>query len=262
MSISKNISSAILKSIIVIFAFFISFYGMRIVSEFVTITYNSVYLKIAVYYLWWIVPTILISGILFGFKNIVNDIGLKKGFLTGFVFALIAVLPMLISSAFSGKINPDLNPAELLQKTLFAGLMEEYLFRGFLFGLLFRKLNWGFIPASLIGAIIFGTGHIYQGTSLPEVMGIFLITFLGSIWFAWLYIEWNYNLWVAVFLHIFMNLSWTLFEVSNNASGNLYANIFRIITIALTIIITIKYPKKKIYIINKNTLFINKAKSL
>lgn len=252
----------ILDSIIIILVFVIAFYGMRVVTGLFNLTYNSLYLKIAVYYLWWIVPTVITCGFLFGFKKIAFHFGLNKGILTGFIFALITVLPMLISSAIIGKINAELNITGLLQKTVFAGLMEEFLFRAYLFGLLFRKLKWGFVPASIIGALIFASGHIYQGSSLPEVMGVFFVTFIGAIWFAWLYIEWNYNLWIAVFLHILMNLSWTLFDVSSNASGNLYTNIFRIITIALTIIITIKYPKNKKLIINRNNLLINKSNTM
>ncbi len=136
------------------------------------------------------------------------------------------------------------------------GFFEEFLFRGFLFGILFRKLKWGFIPASLLAEVIFGLGHIYQGSTLMETTGIFGITTIGSIWVAWLYIEWDKNLWVPIFLHTLMNLSWILFEVSNNALGGIYTNLFRAITIALTIII-IRYHKKRGLNINRKTLIIN-----
>ncbi len=129
--------------------------------------------------------------------------------------------------------------------TLVAGFFEEYFFRGFLFGILFRKLKWGFVPASILGGIIFGIGHLYQSSTLIETIGIFAITTMGAIWFSWLYTEWENNLWVPIFLHILMNLSWILFEVSDNVLGGLYTNFFRIITIALTIIITIRYHKNK-----------------
>jgi membrane protease YdiL (CAAX protease family) len=135
--------------------------------------------------------------------------------------------------------------------------MEEYLFRGFLFGILFRKLGWGFVPSSVLGALIFGLGHIYQGSTYMETMGVFFITSIGGVWFAWLYIEWNNNLWVPVFIHILMNLSWALFEISSNSLGGFYANLFRLITIALSIIITIKYNQKKGLRINSKNLMVN-----
>lgn len=164
---------------------------------------------------------------------------------------------MLISSAFAGKVNPDLNLSSLIHKTVAAGFMEEIFFRGFLFGLLFRKAGWGFIPASILGALIFGLGHIYQGSSIAEILAVFLITAIGAVWFAWLFIEWNENLWVPIFLHIFMNLSWVLFDVSSNAVGGIYTNIFRAVTIASTIVITIYFNKKSGLRIKKNNLLIN-----
>ncbi len=157
-----------------------------------------------------------------------------------------------------GEIEKEIDWILMLRKTVFAGFMEEILFRGFLFGILFRKLGWGFITASLPGAIIFGLGHLYQGTTLPELTGIFLITFIGSAWFAWLFIEWNENLWVPIFLHILMNLSWALFNVSDTAMGGTNANIFRIATIAFTVIVTILYCLKiGKFRINRGNLLVN-----
>jgi len=247
----------IFYSVIVILTFLLAFYGRRILSHFFPLTIETEYLRITYPYLWWLLPTTLFTGLLFGFKRIFTVLGLEKGFIKGFLFAFITVLPMLISSAVIGKIDTDLKLSRLFHQTLFAGFMEEYLFRGFLFGLLFRKAGWGFIPASLIGALIFGIGHIYQGTTILETAGVFFITSLGAVWFAWLYIEWDNNLWVPIFLHILMNLSWALFNVSSNVLGGLYTNLFRMITIALTIVITMKFQKKKGLRIAKHNLLVN-----
>jgi membrane protease YdiL (CAAX protease family) len=247
----------IVRSIIIILTFLIALYGNRIVAGYFDISIASVYLRVVYFYLWWILPIVLVTGLLFGFGNILKTLGLHKGIVIGLVFALITVSPMFISSAVMGRIDENLDTFLLLRSTLFAGFAEEWLFRGFLFGILFRKLGWGFIPASLTGAVFFGLGHIYQGTSLPETAGIFLITAMGAAWFAWLYVEWNNNLWVPVFLHVLMNLSWALFDVSPNALGGWYSNLFRVITIALTIIITIRYHKKTGLKINRSNLMVN-----
>lgn len=53
------------------------------------------------------------------------------------------------------------------------------------------------------------------------------------------YVEWKYNLWIPIFLHLFMNLFWMLYSVSDNAFGGIYTNIFRNITIAMIIGLTI-----------------------
>ena len=247
----------IIRSIIVIITFLVAMYGNRVVSGYFDISIASVYLRAANFYMWWLVPTALVTGLFFGFGNIFKTLGLHTGFFTGLVFALITVSPMFISSALMGRIDENLDTFLLLRSTLFAGFAEEWLFRGFLFGILFGKLGWGFIPASVIGALFFGFGHIYQGSTLPETAGIFLITAIGAAWFGWLYMEWDNNLWVPVFLHILMNLSWTLFDISTNALGGWYSNLFRVITIALTIIITLRYHKKSGLKINRTNLLVN-----
>lgn len=247
----------IIGSILIVIVFIISFYGINLIDFFFAINWPSAFPRSVCSYFWWILPTTLVTGSFYGFKNILNNTGLNKGMLTGLIFSIISVLPMIISSAIIGNIDSTLNFGNLIRKTLFAGFFEEYLFRGFLFGILFRKLKWGFIPASILGAIIFGVGHIYQGNAPIETIGIFSITAMGAVWFAWLYIEWENNLWIPIFLHITMNLSWILFEVSNNALGGIYTNIFRSVTIALTITITVYYHKKRELKINRRNLIIN-----
>lgn len=137
----------IIDSTIVILVFLIALYGKNILSNYFTISISSDYFKIAYSYLWWILPTVLITGLLFGYNKICDNIGIQKGFRKGLIFSIITVLPMLIGSALIGHIAEDLKPLRLIHHTLIAGFMEEFLFRGFLFGILFRKLGWGFIPA-------------------------------------------------------------------------------------------------------------------
>jgi len=189
-----------------------------------------------------------------------ESLGLNKSIFKGFLFALICTLPMYIGFALIFDFNPEISLNAFLISVISAGFFEELFFRGFLFGLLFRKTKLGFIPAVFFGALYFGLLHLYQSTELTELLGIFLITFLGGILFAWVYTEWNYNIWIPIFLHMLMNLSWELFNVSDNALGGIYSNVFRLLTVALIIILTVLY-KKKIgikLVINKKNLLINK----
>jgi len=241
------------RSLIVIITFLIAVYGNDLLKRFIHISFESDYLSVAWYYLWWIVPTVIVTGLLFEFGNFFKETGLNKGFITGLILGAVAVLPMFLSSALAGSIPRDLTFWQVVRATIFPGFMEEYLFRAFLFGLLFRHMGWGFIPAALLGAFIFGLEHVYQGTSPGQSAAIFLVTALGGAWYAWLFTEWGNNLWIPVFLHTFMNLSWVLFEVEVNALGGWYSNIFRVITIAIATIFTIIHHKKKgMKITNKN----------
>ena len=250
----------IIHSIVIILTFLLAFYGKSLLKNFIDVLFTSYIAKVIYYYSWWVIPIIITLGALFGFKNVLKELRINKGFLFGLGFSFVTVLPMLISSAIIGEINKDLDFTSLIHKTFLAGFFEEFLFRAFLFGILFRKLGWGFIPASILGAFIFGLGHLYQASTISEAISVFLVTSMGAVWFAWLFIEWKENLWIPIFLHILMNLSWILFEVSNDASGNFYTNIFRTITIALTVIITISYNKRKDkFTINKSNLIRNKS---
>jgi uncharacterized protein len=254
----KTKPSIIIKSAIIILVFLLSFYGKKTFTHFTGLSFPGEIAATIYFYSWWIIPTVLTLGFLFGFRNIFKVTGLQKDLLTGLLFALLTVWPMFTGSAIIGEFNSGMDWGMLFRSTFLAGFMEEYLFRGFLFGILFRKLGWGFIPAGIIGAVFFGSGHIYQGSNAGETIGIFIITAMGSLWFAWLFIEWRENLWIPVFLHILMNLSWGLFDISDNAMGGIAANIFRIATIALTIVITIFYHRKSGLKIRKNNLIVNK----
>lgn len=141
---------------------------------------------------------------------------------------------------------------------LIAGFFEELYFRGFLFGQLFKKTKLGFVLSIFMGALIFSLFHLFAAQDFLEILGIFFSTFIGAILFAWLYVEWNYNLWIPIFLHTFMNLAWVIFSLGENSSGNLFSNIFRIATILLAIILTIfwKRHKRQIFLINRTTLWI------
>lgn len=258
-NITQMRNSKILQSFFIILVFLIAAFGKRLLGGMVDITIDSPLLALLYAYAWWIIPVVVIVGLLFGFKNVLKELCLDKGFLTGLGFGLVVAAPMLISSAFIGTIDGELDLLTLLKKTLLAGFMEEFLFRGFLFGILFRKMGWGFIPASVLGATIFALSHLYQGSGVNELMGIFLVTFIASAWFSWLFIEWKENLWIAIFLHGFMNLSWTLFEVIDNALGEAVPNIFRIITIVISVVATILYSlKKDKFRIHGKNLFVNK----
>ncbi len=196
--------------------------------------------------------------------NILKSLGLISNLLTAIWTSLLFAFPIFIGGLFFFKFNQQIDIENIIAGTIVAGLMEELYFRGFLFGQLFRKTNLGFIPSILFGALIFAFGHLYQSQDVGELVGIFMITFSGAIFFAWLYVEWNYNLWVPVLTHTLMNLSWKLFEIDNNALGDLNANIFRGLTILTAIIFTVLYKesRKEKLTINRQTLILKKKNAL
>lgn len=245
------------NAIIIIVVFLISFFGRELLEGLIDFKLSPSWWRTAYHYSWFFVPPLIATGFLFGFNNLCHSLGLSGSLFTGFVFALITVSPMWIGSVMSGSLNADVGL--FVRSALLPGLFEEFLFRGFLFGLLFRKAGWGFVPAAMIGALIFGAAHMYQGSTFGESAAIFGVTFMGALWFAWLFIEWDENLWIPVFLHIMMNASWSLFEVSDTALGNEYSNIFRVTTIVLTVVITIiRNKRRKKIAINRGNLLLHR----
>ncbi len=206
--------------------------------EFIGVSHILTYLIVGI--------PIFLATILIGKpKNILLNLGLNKSILKGVIISLIFTMPMLVGFSIFFNLNSKITFNNILIGVISASFFEELYFRGFLFGLIFRKTKIGFIPSVIIGAVIFAMGHLYQSQELVELIGIFITTFAGGILFAWVFCEWNYNLWVSIFFHLFMNLFWLIFAVSDNALGGTYANLFRFITIIIVVCFTIVYKKKK-----------------
>jgi len=252
----------IIKSFVVIITFLVSFYGRGILDSYFNIT-NSIqsdFLRVTYAYAWWIIPVIIVLWIFYGLKNIIKELKLNQSCGKGILWALIIASPMVISSSVLGKFNSDITFLAFIKSTIFAGFFEETFFRAFFFLQLFYRFKWGFIPAVLLNAIAFASGHLYQGSTMNETLGVFIVTLMGAAWFSWLFIEWEKNIWLPIGLHVFMNMSWILFHISETALGGMSANIFRAITIAASIIITIRFSRKSGGLkVNRNNLLINRS---
>lgn len=187
--------------------------------------------------------------------SILRDLGFMMNPLIGLVFAISCTIPMFAGYAFmAGGLASGLS-VTVLAGQLLSGLFEETYFRGFLFGQLFGKTRLGFLPAIILCSVLFASVHLYQSTDPAVLLGILLTTFLGSILFAWLYVEWGYNIWIPIGLHSLMNASWCLFGAGTNALGSISANVFRLATVVLAIVLTVLYNRRvgQRFVINKST---------
>lgn len=204
-------------------------------------------------------PVILFVYFTNGHK-VLEAFGLKNNILQGIAISFFFSIPMFIGYGILGNFEIEIEARSFWFGCVFAAFFEEFYYRGFFFGQIFKNTRLGFFPSIILSALVFASLHLYQSNDPNTLIGIFITTFLGAGLFAWLYVEWNYNLWLPIGLHFFMNLSWEMFSVSDNAFGDLEANIIRGLTIIFAIVGTIVY-KKKLYIplaINKNTLFMKK----
>jgi len=192
--------------------------------------------------------------------KILKPLGLKSHIIKGIGYSFVFSIPMFIGYGILSGFTINLGPKDFWFGCVSAAFFEELYYRGFFFGQLFKNTKLGFFPSLILSALIFASLHLYQSNDLSTLTGIFITTFMGAGLYAWLFIEWNYNLWIPISLHFFMNLSWGMFSISDNAFGDLNANLIRGLTILFAIIGTIIYKRKlKIPLaINKNTLMLKK----
>lgn len=193
-----------------------------------------------------LVVPVLVAAVLFGPGRAFDALGMNRSVLTALMVGIVgtAILPIGYATiaAFS---PPDKLFGVAMGSSILPGIGEELLYRAFLFGFLFRFVGLGFLPAALLGAVLFGAAHLYQGEALADSAAIFAITALGALWFAWLYVEWGYNLWVPVAFHVLMNLYWELFAVADTALGPTTSIILRLTVIVLSVIITVVVARRQ-----------------
>ncbi len=192
------------------------------------------------------IPMTVVLFLLHKPKEIVGSLGLNGSCIKGIGTTLVMTFPMFVGFSIIGNFNSEITVKVIIYKCVLAALFEEIVFRGFMFGQLFRYGKVGFFWAAFSPALLFGLWHIYQGHDLISSIMAFGVTFLGALYFSWIYVEWDYNLWMPIGLHFFMNLSWQLFIVDGNevAAGGLISNVFRLSSIAVAIILTIVYKRK------------------
>ena len=179
-------------------------------------------------------------------RSAVQALGLNGRPLRALLLGLLLTAPMAAGLALKAPLTLDADtPYALTRHAVLPGFGEELLYRGLLFGLLFRIAGWGFLPAALTGALLFGGAHLSQGGSATEAAGIFAITALGGLWFAWLYVEWDFDLSVPVAFHVLMNAWWVVFPVADNALGPAWSVGLRLLVIALSVAVTLVHVRMR-----------------
>jgi hypothetical protein len=174
-----------------------------------------------------------------GIKNAVRELGMTAPAGRAVVFAVIVTLPMLIAFACGFHLNPKMTFLSVAVGCFIAPFAEEVIFRAYLFKQLYHRARLGFWLSALIPSVLFALGHAYQSSNPLELAGILAVTGIGSIISCWLFMRWQYNLWIIVSLHAAMNLWWEVFAVDDTALGGWLANGARLVTIACAILLTI-----------------------
>lgn len=192
------------------------------------------------------IAVIILTSFVIKPKELFSFLGLNGNIAKGFCISLICVSPLFILFPILGSFNSDTTLSLILRKSIFPGFMEEFMFRAFMFGLLFRYAKTGFFWSVILPALLFGSLHLYQGHDVVSSLAAFGVTFIGAVYFSWMYVEWNFNLWVPIGLHMLMNGAWIIFSLEGTevAAGGLISNIARVISILLAVGLTIWHKKR------------------
>ena len=177
-------------------------------------------------------------------KRLFSITGLSSSARVSVLWGLVFVSPMLLGFALSDA-PAQFAPSLLVTKALLPGFLEELMFRGFLVGMLIRVAGWRLLPAALINAVVFGIGHWFQGATVTEALMASVFTGIGGLWFAWLFVVWQHNLWLGGTLHTVMNACWVTWQVDTTAVGDQFANLLRLSTIILSVVLTLLLQRRR-----------------
>ncbi len=176
-------------------------------------------------------------------------------FAKGLFIAFVSVLPMLIGGAIAAKGQADFSMdasdalSPVISGAVVPGINEEFFFRGLLCLVCIWVGRTGLWSVALPSALIFGLAHVpWNADGFPGGIPTVLVTGVGGFWFAWTAVRWRHNLWVPIFLHIFMNGAWGVWDLADGAVGGGVANLLRGLSVTLAVLLTLhpewfKLPK-------------------
>ena len=158
------------------------------------------------------------------------------------LFALVASLPTLIGLAMTRSVHVT-DWISIGYLCWWSPFVEELETRGFGF-LLLRRAGWPLWPAALACGAITGLTHIEKGQTIASILGLFLITGIGSATFCWLLERWG-SIWFTFALHALMNFWWEVFSVAPTALGGWYAFVLQNATVLLAILLTLRFTRPR-----------------
>ena len=166
-------------------------------------------------------------------------LGFAENPATALVFAIIATMPLWVPLLAFSHVAPNLDATDLLMGSGYFPLSEELFCRAFAFGLLYRVAGIGFWPSAVLSSVPFALGHLYQAHDMGSAAATLAITFLGALLLCWLYLRWNWNIWVPFALHALMNLWWSVFNVGEGAFAGWLPTAMQLGSAAAAIVLTL-----------------------
>lgn len=73
---------------------------------------------------------------------------------------------------------------------------------------------------------------------------MFAVTLAAGLWWAWIYVEWDYNAWVPIGFHVLMNGWFNVFVVSETALLPIASEIARALVVVISVAATIAIKRR------------------
>ncbi len=193
-----------------------------------------------------VVGLVALFALNFNFIKLLKVSGLKKDIIKPIIYSLLIFIPSFVILYFIVGIKEHNYNYSFMWGSLGGPFSEELVYRGLAIGVLVKLCNWNKFIACILPSVFFGIVHIWQGEDLTSTLGIVLITAIGGIYFGWLFLKWDFNLWPAIFMHIGMNTIWTIFALGDNAIGGQIGNINRLIIVVLGVFLSFVFNTNKV----------------
>jgi membrane protease YdiL (CAAX protease family) len=177
----------------------------------------------------------------------ISELGLTGNAKQGLWFSFLACAPMLLMPMITGGFSATESVLRIVFISAIWPLGEEILFRGYVFGQMVKRGGMNLWAAAITTGLVFGILHLGQASvqhlPLSSEIGTVAIVSIGGIFFAWLFAAWDFNLWVPLGMHLFMNLWWSVFDMADSPLGGWLPNVLRVATVALAIVLTLYRDK-------------------
>lgn len=213
----------------------------------------------ALTYLVRLAPVLAVLWFMHGCRGFWNSVGLNRGFVKGILLAFLFTFPMFIGKGIIGHSLPEYLSWYIVLGVIASGVFNEFFYRGFTFGQLFRYCGLGFFPSVLISVFPIGLSSYLYGNDLLLSLGVYVNVVLVALFYGWVYIEWNYNLWITIGLNIFMAGTSMLSAGGILTEGALWSNVSYFLTLVLVVGYTVyyKYKHNMPYFITPKNMWIN-----
>jgi membrane protease YdiL (CAAX protease family) len=182
-----------------------------------------------------------------GPRGALGELGMDSRVAQGLGVVFLALLPTMAGFAVLNGVNVNFAPMPFVRTALASPFSEEMLFRGLLFRQLHQRAGWPFWAAVLVNAVPFAWGHLYQAQSGDWLgtIAVLAVTGIGAAYSAWLFMRWEWNLWVVIGFHAYLNAAAYAFDIGDSVLTKASTLPLLVLGLLTTTLVTRRYARRR-----------------